>query len=88
MFPTASAHNRYLIWLLKWYSFCLQDAKITKDEWLKMWGDCLKDIEQGHFPSWQKKYMDLMFDVNDKSGTIYIDEYTLGFFTIASDVSI
>lgn len=36
-----------------------------------MWGDCLKDIEEGHFPSWQKKYMDLMFDVNDKSGIIH-----------------
>ena len=47
-----------------------QDLKVTQDEWLRMWGDCLADIEKGRFPAWQQKYMDLMFDVNDKSGKI------------------
>lgn len=60
------------------YADTNKDAKVTKDEWLKMWGDCLYDIQNGRFPDWQKRYMDLMFDVNDKSGDDYIDqeEYT------------
>ena len=34
-----------------------------------MWGACLAEIQGGPFPDWQEKYMELMFDVNDKSGT-------------------
>ncbi|WAR12811.1 CEX2-like protein [Mya arenaria] len=55
------------------FDIYLQDAKITLEEWLRMWRDCLKDIEAGEFPAWQKKYMDLMFDVNDMSGDELID---------------
>lgn len=64
-----------IVWagLLK-YADTDEDAKITQEEWLKMWGECLKTLEQGTFPDWQKKYMDLMFDVNDKSGDDCIDE--------------
>ncbi|KAH3768276.1 calexcitin-2-like [Dreissena polymorpha] len=60
------------------YADTNKDSKITEEEWLRMWGDCLADIEKGQFPAWQKKYMDLMFDVNDKSGDDFIDcsEYT------------
>ncbi|XP_052817877.1 calexcitin-2-like [Mya arenaria] len=58
---------------LKEYADTDKDAKITLEEWLRMWRDCLKDIEAGEFPAWQKKYMDLMFDVNDMSGDELID---------------
>lgn len=55
----------------------LQDCKITEKEWLRMWEDSLAKLEKGQFPEWQQKYMDLMFDVNDKSGNIisYTDSY-------------
>lgn len=80
----------YIIWKgLEEYADTDKDSVITKDEWLKMWGACLKDIENGRFPTWQKRYMDLMFDVNDKSGDNLIDlvEYTTFFaeFGIKSD---
>ncbi|XP_053387366.1 calexcitin-2-like [Mercenaria mercenaria] len=54
------------------------DAKITIVEWETMWGGCIEEVKKGQFPDWQKKYMDFMFDVNDKSGDDCIDqsEYT------------
>ncbi|KAL4216841.1 Non-specific lipid-transfer protein [Mactra antiquata] len=59
--------------LLK-YADTDNDAKITQEEWKKMWNDCLVDLEKGKFPDWQQDYMYLMFDVNDKSGDEFIDE--------------
>ena len=53
------------------FNIYFQDSKITKTEWLNMWGVCLDEIQNGPFPEWQKKYMELMFDVNDKSGIVY-----------------
>lgn len=34
-----------------------------------MWTESVKDIKSGkEFPEWQKKFVDFMFKVNDKSG--------------------
>ncbi|ESO89769.1 hypothetical protein LOTGIDRAFT_204304 [Lottia gigantea] len=52
-----------------------QDQKITKEEWLVMWEDCLKNISSGKgFPDWQKHYMEFMFLANDTSGDGFIDK--------------
>lgn len=79
-----------IVWKgLEEYADTNKDSKITTDEWLKMWGECLKDLENGRFPAWQKRYMELMFDCNDKSGDDLIDlnEYTTFFsrFGISTD---
>lgn len=55
------------------------DGKITKEEWTKMWEECIKGVVEGkQFPEWQQKYMEFMFYANDTSGDGYIDrdEYT------------
>jgi hypothetical protein len=57
------------------YIFVLKDAKISEAEWFKMWGNCLEQVAKDEFPLWQKKYMDLMFDVNDKSGISFICDF-------------
>ncbi|BFZ26115.1 hypothetical protein BsWGS_29154 [Bradybaena similaris] len=56
-----------------------KDGKISKDEWTRMWEDCIRDIVQGKtFPPWQQDYMEFMFFANDTSddGFIDRDEYT------------
>ena len=53
------------------FKFPMQDEMITQEEWKMMWGDCLKDIVNDKFPDWQTAYMELMFDVNDKSGKAF-----------------
>ncbi|XP_076081941.1 sarcoplasmic calcium-binding proteins I, III, and IV-like [Mytilus galloprovincialis] len=65
-----------LIWEgLKKYADENQDDKVSEDEWLKMWTESVKDIKSGkEFPEWQKKFVDFMFKVNDKSGDNEIDE--------------
>jgi len=55
------------------------DGKIQKDEWCKMWGECIGDVAAGKgFPAWQQDYMEFMFYANDTSGDGFIDqgEYT------------
>ena len=47
----------------------MQDDKITQEEWLKMWQDCIKASgNTSDLPEWQQRYMDFMFEVNDTSG--------------------
>ncbi|KAH9509721.1 hypothetical protein Btru_044336 [Bulinus truncatus] len=56
-----------------------KDGRITKEEWTKMWEECIKDVVEGKkFPEWQQKYMEFMFYANDTSGDGFIDrdEYT------------
>ncbi|BFZ14118.1 hypothetical protein BsWGS_17157 [Bradybaena similaris] len=56
-----------------------KDGKITKEEWTKMWEECIRDVAEGKsFPPWQQDYMEFMFYANDTSGDGYIDrdEYT------------
>lgn len=69
-----------LIWDdLKKYADENQDDKVSKDEWVQMWSDCLQSVKHGKpFPEWQQRFMQFMFEVNDKSGDneIDIDEYT------------
>lgn len=63
-----------LIWDgLKQYADENQDDKITEDEWLKMWQECIKVSNEKGIPEWQQRYMDFMFDVNDTSGDKLID---------------
>lgn len=52
-----------------------KDGKIQKDEWCKMWGECIGDVAAGKgFPAWQQDYMEFMFYANDTSGDGFIDE--------------
>ncbi|XP_059158578.1 calexcitin-2-like [Physella acuta] len=56
-----------------------KDGRITKEEWTKMWEECIKDVVEGRsFPEWQQEYMEFMFYANDTSGDGFIDrgEYT------------
>lgn len=47
-----------------------QDEKVSKDEWVQMWSDCLQSVKHGKpFPEWQQRFMQFMFEVNDKSGS-------------------
>jgi len=51
------------------------DGRIQKDEWCKMWSECIKDVADGKgFPAWQQDYMEFMFYANDTSGDGLIDE--------------
>jgi len=51
-----------------------KDGKITKEEWTKMWENCIKDVVAGKgFPQWQEAYMEFMFYANDTSGDNLID---------------
>lgn len=55
------------------------DGKIQKEEWKKMWAECIKDVADGKgFPDWQQDYMEFMFYANDTSGDGFVDrsEYT------------
>lgn len=53
-----------------WLFFMFQDDKVSKDEWVQMWSDCLQSVKHGKpFPEWQQRFMQFMFEVNDKSGT-------------------
>lgn len=65
-----------LIWEgLKKYADQNQDDKVSEEEWLKMWTDCVQDIKsKKEFPEWQQKFIDFMFKVNDTSGDNEIDE--------------
>ncbi len=48
-----------------------QDDKITKEEWFKMWTECIRATNTPNdLPDWQRKYMDFMFEVNDTSGLL------------------
>lgn len=75
-----------LIWEgLKRYADENQDDIVSEEEWLKMWTDCVQDIQSGkQFPEWQQKFIDFMFKVNDKSGDDEIDEdeYTTVYTTL------
>lgn len=56
-----------------------QDDQISKDEWLKMWGECAKTHKvDGPLPDWVAQYMQFMFAANDGNGddVIDVDEYT------------
>ena len=51
----------------------LKDDKVSEEEWLKMWTDCIQDIKsKREFPEWQQKFIDFMFKVNDTSGMEYV----------------
>lgn len=51
------------------------DGMIQKEEWCKMWGNCIDDVAAGKgFPAWQQDYMEFMFYANDTSGDGFIDE--------------
>ncbi|XP_050396955.2 sarcoplasmic calcium-binding proteins I, III, and IV [Patella vulgata] len=52
-----------------------EDDRVTKDEWITMWDDCVKNLAAGKgFPDWQKNYMEFMFLANDTSGDGFIDK--------------
>ncbi|OWF53609.1 sarcoplasmic calcium-binding proteins I, III, and IV-like [Mizuhopecten yessoensis] len=60
-----------LIWTgLKTYADVNADGRVSKDEWICMWEDC---IRSNTVPEWQEKFMEFMFNVNDKSGDKEID---------------
>lgn len=45
---------------------------MSKEEWTQMWSDCLQSVKNGKpFPEWQQRFMQFMFEVNDKSGTYF-----------------
>lgn len=49
-----------------------QDDKVTQEEWLKMWTECVRAAENGtDLPDWQRRYMNFMFDVIDTSGNVF-----------------
>jgi len=51
------------------------DGKVQKNEWIKMYGECIKNVASGkEFPAWQNDYMEFMFYANDTSGDGFIDE--------------
>ena len=51
----------------------LKDDKVSEEEWLKMWTDCIQDIKsKREFPEWQQKFIDFMFKVNDTSGMEHV----------------
>lgn len=56
-----------------------KDGEISKEEWLQMWGVCMKDT--ANMPAWITNYMQFMFSINDGNGddVIDVDEYTLLF---------
>lgn len=59
------------------------DDKISQEEWLKMWGECVKDGEKsGKLPDWLDNYVEFMFKANDmdSDGVINQPEYAK-FFT-------
>nr|4NDC_A Chain A, Calexcitin [Doryteuthis pealeii]4NDC_B Chain B, Calexcitin [Doryteuthis pealeii] len=66
-----------LIWDgLRKYADENEDEQVTKEEWLKMWAECVKSVEKGEsLPEWLTKYMNFMFDVNDTSGDNIIDKH-------------
>ena len=53
----------------------LKDDKVSEEEWLKMWTDCIQDIKsKREFPEWQQKFIDFMFKVNDTSGMEHVGD--------------
>ncbi|XP_060075203.1 sarcoplasmic calcium-binding proteins I, III, and IV-like [Ylistrum balloti] len=61
-----------LIWKgLRAYADVNADDRVSQEEWVRMWEDC---IRSNTVPEWQQKFMDFMFNVNDKSGDNEIDE--------------
>ncbi|XP_069102492.1 calexcitin-1-like [Argopecten irradians] len=61
-----------LVWTgLLSYADANSDGRVSTDEWLKMWEDCIK---KDTVPEWQHGFMEFMFNVNDKSGDNEIDK--------------
>jgi len=51
------------------------DGRIQKEEWCKMWNECIQDVVAGKgFPAWQNEYMEFMFYANDTNNDGFIDE--------------
>jgi len=51
------------------------DGRIQKEEWCKMWAECIQEVSAGKgFPDWQNEYMEFMFYANDTNEDGFIDE--------------
>lgn len=66
----------------------LKDDKVSEEEWLKMWTDCIQDIKsKREFPEWQQKFIDFMFKVNDTSGMEHVGDKEVVVMVLSATLS-